>query len=69
MLNLKADEVVLDCGCGYGYYLNRFKIPYLSAVMFPIFEEGALLDRHLGGQVSDELIIKAQKRCFLATVF
>ena len=44
------------------YLWYRYKITLLSALMFPIFEAIAFFDRHLGGQVGDELIIEAQKR-------
>jgi SAM-dependent methyltransferase len=44
------------------YMWYRFRIPFLSSLIFPIFGVIAFFDRHLGGQVGDELIIKAQKR-------
>ena len=44
------------------YLWYRFRIPFLSPLIFPIFSLIAFFDRHLGGQVGDELIIKAQKR-------
>lgn len=44
----------------YMWYL--FRIPFLSATMYPIFGVIAFSDRHLGGQVGDDLSIKARKR-------
>jgi ubiquinone/menaquinone biosynthesis C-methylase UbiE len=44
------------------YMWYRFRIPFLSAAIYPIFGVIAFFDRHLGGQVGDELIIRAQKR-------
>lgn len=44
------------------YMWYRFRIPFLSSIIFPIFGLIAFFDKHLGGQVGDELIIKAKKR-------